>query len=87
MPKRKSHPASVVLYLMGMTVPAETTDGKKIRYGRKAVFGQYTQEYTAVVELPEGRRHSKGREARHERDNGKKRRKDLSAVINARRAA
>jgi hypothetical protein len=46
MAKRKALSAPEVAYVMGLTPPAQTPDGKDIKYGRKALVGQYTKRYT-----------------------------------------
>jgi len=83
--KHKALTASAVAYVTGFLVPTKTPDGKEIRYGRKALVGQYTRPYVRVVELPEGVRISKGHRKRYERDNGTEGRLDHSGSINARR--
>lgn len=85
MPKRKKLPASSVVYMMGLIPPSKTPDGKEIRYGLKAIHGQYVHNYTRTVPLSENRRNSKGRLARHKKGHGTEGRLDLSEAINARR--
>lgn len=41
---RKRH-AAAVAYEMGLTPPAQTPDGRDIKYGRKALVGQYIKKY------------------------------------------
>ena len=84
MTKRKALAAPEVAYLMGLTPPAKTSDGKDIKYGRKALVGQYTKPYKRTGHVPLGRV-SKGAQKRYERDHGAEGVLDLSAVINARR--
>ena len=45
MVKRKRLTASEVAYMMGLEPPATTADGKDIKYGRRALVGQYTRPY------------------------------------------
>ena len=71
--------------MMGLTPPAKAPDGKDIKYGRRALVGQYTRSYKRVVECPAGKRISKGAQARIARDNGTDGVLDLSAAINSRR--
>ena len=85
MVKRRKLTAAAVVYAMGLAPPAKTPDGKDIRYGLKAIVGQYVKPYTRTVELREGRRNSKGQVARHKQNHGTEGRLDLSEVINARR--
>ena len=85
MAKCRKLTAAAVVYVMGLTPPAKTPDGKDIRYGLKAIVGQFTKPYTRMVELREGRRNSKGQVARHKRNHGTEGRLDLSGVINAKR--
>ena len=89
MAKRKALTALEVARTMGLKPPAKTPDGKDIKYGRKALVGQYAKHYTREGFLhttgePPGR-HSKGRLARYARDNGTEAVLDLSGVINSRR--
>ena len=44
--KRKALSAPEVVYMMGIIPPAKTADDKDIKYGRKALVGQYTKQYT-----------------------------------------
>ena len=83
MTKRKALTAPEVAYVMGLTPPAKTSDGKDIKYGRKALVGQYTKPYTRECPLLEAGRISKGVRARHKRLHGTEGVLDLSAVINA----
>ena len=46
MAKRKKLTASEVAYMMGLAPPAQTADGKDIKYGKRAIVGQYTKPYT-----------------------------------------
>ena len=84
MAKCKRLAAPEVVYMMGLTPPAKTADDKDIKYGIKAMVGQYTKPYKREGFLRTGRV-SKGARARYERDNGTEGVLDLSAVINARR--
>ena len=84
MAKHKALSALDIAYVTGFVMPTKTTDGNDIRYGRKAIVGQYTKPYTRVVEQPEGTRISKGRRKRYIRDHGTEGRLDYAAVINAR---
>lgn len=98
-PKRKALTASAVAYLMGFEPPAKSPDGKLIRYGRKAMVGQYTKPYVRVGHLPAGAvivddrvdkhppvgRVSKGARKRYVKNHGTEGVLDYSAVINARR--
>lgn len=89
MAKHKALTASEVAYVMGLTLPTKTLEGKDIKYGRKALVGQYAKHYIRKGFLhttgePPGR-HSKGRLARYTRDNGTEGVLDLSEVVNARR--
>ena len=45
MAKRKALTASEVAHSMGLKPLAKTPDGKDIKYGRKALVGQYTKPY------------------------------------------
>ena len=45
MAKHKALTAPEVAYAMGLKPPAKTPDGKGIKYGRKALVGQYTKPY------------------------------------------
>ena len=82
--KRKKLTAPEVAYVMGLTPPAETPDGKAVKYGRKALVGQYTTPYKRDGWLPPSRV-SKGARARYDKAHGTEGTLDLSAVINARR--
>lgn len=84
MAKRKALAAPEVAYVMGLTPPAKTSDGKDIKYGRKALVGHYTKPYVREGHLPPGRV-SKGARARHKRLHGIEGALDLSAVINTKR--
>mgnify|MGYP001603137946 CR=1 FL=1 len=84
MAKTKKLAAPEVVYMMGLTPPAQTPDGKDIKYGRQAVVGQYTKPYTREGHTPPGRV-SKGAQARYDKAHGSEGTLDLSAVINARR--
>ena len=85
MAKHKALTALEVAYVMGLTPSAKTADGKDIKYGRKALIGQYVKPYTRECPLPEGERVSKGAQARHARRYGTEGTLDLSGVINAKR--
>ena len=84
MANRKALAAPEVAYMMGLAPPAKAPDGKDIKYGRRALVGQYTRSYKRVV-ASAGKRISKGAQARAERDNGTDGVLDLSAAINAKR--
>ena len=84
MAKRKKLAAPEVAYMLGLTPPAKTADDKDIKYGRKAIVGQYTKPYAREGHLPTGRV-SKGARARYDKAHGSEGTLDLSAVINARR--
>ena len=43
--RRKRLTAPEVAYMMGLEPPATAADGKDIKYGRKALVGQYTRPY------------------------------------------
>ena len=45
MAKRKHLTAPEVAYMMDLEPPATTADGKDIKYGRRAIVGQYTRPY------------------------------------------
>ena len=45
MAKRKRLSAPEVAYMMGLEPPTTTADGKDIKYGRRALVGQYTRPY------------------------------------------
>ena len=84
MTERKKLAAPEVVYMMGGTPPAKTADDKDIKYGIKAIVGQYTKWYAREGHLPPGRV-SKGARARYDKVHGTEGVLDLSAVINARR--
>jgi len=81
--KKSSMPAFVAADLMGFIRPMPIPGHPLGHSGRKALPGQYTKPYKRVVELPAGKRISKGRQARYDKDNGTEGRRDYSAVINA----
>lgn len=85
MAKHKALTAPKVVYAMGLTPPAQMPDGKGIKYGRKALMGQYTKPYVRECPLSETGRISKGARARHKRLHGTEGVLDLSATINAKR--
>ena len=84
MAKCKALTASAVAYLMGFEPPAKSPDGKLIRYGRKAMAGQYVKPYTREGHVPPVR-FSKGARKRYERNHGTEGVLDYSAAINAKR--
>lgn len=84
MPKHKKLAAPEVAYMMGLTPAAQTAEGKDIKYGIKALVGQYTKPYKRDGWLPPGKV-SKGARKRHEKEHGTEGVLDLSEVINARR--
>ena len=84
MAKCKRLAAPEAVYMMGGTPPAKTADDKDIKYGIKAIVGQYTKRYAREGHLPPGRV-SKGAQKRYDRDHGTEGVLDLSAVINSRR--
>ena len=84
MTRRKTLTASAVVYLMGFEPPAKSPDGKLIRYGRKAMVGQYAKPYAREGHVPPGRV-SKGARKRYEKNHGTEGVLDYSAAINAKR--
>jgi len=83
--KHKALAAPEVAYMMGLTPSSKTPDGQAIKYGRRALVGQYTRPYKRAVETPVVKRISKGARLRAERGNGTTGTLDLSAIINAKR--
>jgi len=84
MAKHKALPATAVAYAMGFVAPRAMPGQPEPRCGRTARVGQYVRPYTRQVDLGSGRI-SKGRQKRHEREDGTQGMLDHSGKINASR--
>ena len=87
MAKRKAYPASFVVDMDGGFVRQVQLAPEQPRpyYGRRALVGQYTKRMALSTPLPEGKRISKGAQARAERDNGTEIVRDFSEAVNSQR--